>query len=308
MTSEIRLRPVAGDDLAAFAATATDPAHAGAVRFYVDDLLAKGAMRLEWCFLAEAAGDAVGRVAFWSMPGAAAPSDIVLLDLPWAAPEAPAIGTAILGQAAALARSLGAAALGHVLDTPMQAPQWQAEPERRRALLSGHGFAIRRETLRFELDAGTPVRPPAGDLVFRSLAEVGEAAFRAATDRVNVGTLDRRAGEGEEDVFADLQTMEYDPAWWELAYAPDGALVGQVMPVVAPRMASIGHIGVVPEMRGRGHIDAMLARGSQTLLRIRRHPVIADTDTRNAPMAAAFRRAGWRGFATRTEFELPLKG
>lgn len=299
---DIRLRPIAESDLAAFAAT--DPAHAEAVRHYAEDLLGKGAMRLDWCFLAEQGGAPVGRIAFWALPGAAAPSDIVLFDLPWSAPEAEAIGAAMLGQAAQRARSLGARALGHVLDTPMQAPQWQAEPERRKALLAANGFEIRRETVRFEFDPTTPVPAPAGGLVFRSMAEVGEAAFRAATDRVTQGTLDRRIG--DDDIFADLQGLRHEPGWWELAYGPDGVLVGLVMPVLAPSMATIGYVGVVPERRGRGHVHALLARGTATLARIGRRPVRADADTRNTPMAEAFRRAGWREFAIRTEFERPL--
>jgi RimJ/RimL family protein N-acetyltransferase len=300
----IRLRPIAESELAAFAAAATDPAHAAAVHRYAEDLLAKGAMRLDWCFLAEQGGVPVGRIAFWALPGAASPSDIVLFDLPWSGQEA--IGAAMLQQAADRARSLGAAALGHVLDTPLQAPQWQAEPERRRALLAASGFEIRRETFRFELDPATPVPPPAGGLAFRSMAEVGEAEFRAATERVTEGTLDRRIG--DEDIFADAQGLQHEPGWWELAYGSDGALVGLVMPALAPSMATIGYVGVVPERRGRGHVHALLARGTATLARIGRWPVRADVDTRNIPMADAFRRAGWREFAIRTEFERPLAG
>jgi hypothetical protein len=306
VTTDVRLRPIADSELATFAATATDPAHAEAVHRYVDDLLAKGAMRRDWCFLAEWNGAPVARIAFWTLPGATIPSDIVLFDLPWSAPEAEAFGASMLRRVADRARALGAPALGHVLDTPVQAPQWQAEPERRRALLTASGFEIRRETVRFELDPGTPVPPPADGLVFRSMAEVGEAAFRAATERVSVGTLDRRIG--DEDNFADMQGLQHEPGWWELAYDPDGALVGLVMPALAPSMATIGYVGVVPEQRGRGHVHALLARGTATLARIGRWPVKADADTRNTPMADAFRRAGWREFAIRTEFERPLAG
>ncbi|MFE0759378.1 hypothetical protein ACFW16_35870 [Inquilinus sp. NPDC058860] len=306
MTTDIRLRPIADSELAVFAATATDPGHVEAVRRYVDDLLGKGAMRREWCFLAERNGAPLGRIAFWTLPGAASPSDIVLFDLPWRMPDAESVGASMLRRMADRARSLGAGALGHVLDTPLQAPQWQAEPDRRRSLLTGNGFAIRRETVRFELDPGTPVPPPADGLVFRSMAEVGEAAFRTASERVTAGTLDRRIG--DDDIFADLQGMQHDPGWWELAYGPDGALVGLVMPAAAPSMATIGYLGVVPEQRGRGHVHALLARGTATLARIGRWPVKADADTRNAPMVNAFRRAGWREFAIRTEFERPLAG
>jgi hypothetical protein len=259
VTTDVRLRPIAESELATFAATATDPAHAEAVHRYVDDLLARGAMRRDWCFLAEWNGAPVARIAFWTLPGATIPSDIVLFDLPWSAPEAEAFGASMLRRVADRARSLGVGALGHVLDTPQQAPQWQAEPERRRALLTASGFEIRRETVRFELDPGTPVPPPAGELVFRSMAEVGKAAFRAATDRVSEGTLDRRIG--DEDIFADAQGLQHEPGWWELAYDPDGALVGLVMPALGDdrlcrRGAGAAGAGPCPCAAGARHGDA----------------------------------------------------
>lgn len=68
---------------------------------------------------------------------------------------------------------------------------------------------------------------------------------------------------------------------------------------------SIGYIGVVPEHRGRGYVNGLLASGTSTLLRITDGLAIcADTDVSNTPMAAAFERAGWRRFATRREFEI----
>ena len=70
-------------------------------------------------------------------------------------------------------------------------------------------------------------------------------------------------------------------------------------------MTTIGYIGVVPSQRGRGYVDDLLARGTAIL----RHDVPdivirADTDLANAPMAAAFERAGYERFATRREYEL----
>jgi hypothetical protein len=64
-------------------------------------------------------------------------------------------------------------------------------------------------------------------------------------------------------------------------------------------------------MRGRGYVDDLLAAGTATLLAVRRgegneKPLRADTDVANAPMAAAFERAGWTRFAGRREYVMDL--
>jgi hypothetical protein len=45
--------------------------------------------------------------------------------------------------------------------------------------------------------------------------------------------------------------MERDPAWWELAFTTDDRLAGLVMPTRVTGAATIGYIGVAPEMRGK---------------------------------------------------------
>jgi GNAT superfamily N-acetyltransferase len=61
--------------------------------------------------------------------------------------------------------------------------------------------------------------------------------------------------------------MEYDPAWWELAFTTDDRLAGLVMPTQLPSAATIGYIGVAPEMRGKGYGEVLLVRGMATLLK-----------------------------------------
>ena len=116
---------------------------------------------------------------------------------------------------------------------------------------------------RFEFHTGE-ARLPSFDergLVFRSLIEVGEEAFKAALIRVSEGSLDRRTlvkpqqlgPEAEaHDTFDQLKSMEYDPAWWEIAFTMNDRLAGLVMPTRVPDAATIGYIGVAPEMRGKG--------------------------------------------------------
>ena len=93
----------------------------------------------------------------------------------------------------------------------------------------------------------------------------------------------------------------------ELAYdKPEGDLVGLIMPARNPTSPVIDYIGVVPERRGEGYVDDLLARGTATLLSAGAERIRADTDTANAPMADAFRRAGYAEFARRREYEAYL--
>jgi len=81
------------------------------------------------------------------------------------------------------------------------------------------------------------------------------------------------------------------------------------MPAEPPGFLTIFYVGVVPEMRERGYVNDLLAAGTATLLEARRKtdkPLIADTDVSNAPMAAAFERAGWTRFAGRQEYAVDL--
>ena len=317
----IQIRPIGAGELPAFVALA-GPEHADEQSAYVTDLIARGAMRTEWCFVAEDRGRLVGRYAFSTMPGLPHPDSIVLLDVPVDA-DADPVATELLAHALAGARAAGSGSLIYVLDEPPQWPQWQTDLERRARWFEAAGFRMRRATSRFELrptdpaPAADPVSsPPSPRLAFRTFDELGEPAFLDAIERVSAGSFDQytrdereRLGPQGEAVqtFEELRSMTYEPSWWELGFDADGGLVGLVMPARAPSFVTIGYIGVVPEQRGHGYVNDLLARGTATLLRVGGGQVIrVDTDVWNAPMAAAFERAGYHGFATRREFELRL--
>ena len=201
----------------------------------------------------------------------------------------------------------------HVIDAPPMQPQFQYHQERREEVLEGVGFVFRRETGRFEWRGGEPPTVPER-LSLRTLEEVGEEAFVDAMMEVSTGTLDREiqaeterlgARGAAREFFEDAQKVQHDPSWWRLAYALDGELVGLIMPAEPPAFLTIFYVGVVPGMRGRRYVDDLLTAGTATLLEARsrdERPLIADTDVSNAPMAAAFERAGWARFAGRREF------
>ncbi|WP_246635223.1 GNAT family N-acetyltransferase [Actinoplanes hulinensis] len=80
--------------------------------------------------------------------------------------------------------------------------------------------------------------------------------------------------------------------WWRVATLPGGDPVGFVIPAHNGYNPIIAYIGVLPEHRGRGHIDDLLAEGTRLLAGQDVPRIRASTDLGNAPMAAAFARAG----------------
>jgi ribosomal protein S18 acetylase RimI-like enzyme len=272
-------------------------------------MIEPGAMRPEWCFVTEEDGQWIGRGAAWTLPRVGRPLDLVLLDLPF---EDQPLARRILEQFIPALRALDATDLGYVLDDPSQALQWQYKAAERHDLLVGTGWTMIRETHRWERVDGDDVLATQ-PLVFRSLSEVDDEAFIEVVEQISAGSLDRRIDSDREQhgpseaarrEFHDLQDMDYEPHWWELAYTPSGELVGMVMPTGSPTFGTIGYIGVVPEQRGHGYGDALLARGTATLRKAGYERLVCDTDVANVPMANAFRRANYTQFGTRREYRL----
>ncbi len=270
----MRTRPIRAQALDLFVESAGPPDHRKEVEQYLESMFAAGSMRPEWCFFAEEEGCPIGRVAFWTLPGAEKPFALVLLDVPWEEDRL-GVGIRLLGDVLDEARRLGAGEIEHVVDAPPMGPQFQHGPEKRVGLLRRVGFALRRETDRFRWRGEGP--PAAfGRLSPRALEEVDEDAFVDAMRRVSEGTLDReirgeREGLGPQgaarDFFEDARRIKHEPSWWRLAYdGRSGYLAGVVMPAEPPGFLTLFYAGVVLEIRGRGYVDDLLATGTATLL------------------------------------------
>jgi ribosomal protein S18 acetylase RimI-like enzyme len=305
----ITLRAIDPDELDAFAALGVRPERVASVRDYLERMLSQGAMRRAWLFLADDGGQIAGRVAFWTLPGHDVPHDLVLLDL---VAEDTAVGAEIVGLALEEMRRLGAEAAGYVLDDPPAPPQWQDGVPWRVAALERNWFSVWRQTQRFRREPLAPRESP-GRLRFRTLPEVGEAAFIAAVERVSTDTPDaiiagmrreRGAAAAAHAFYGMIAEVSHEANWFELAYDAGDALFGLIMPTAIPSAGTIGYIGVVPEQRGQRYVDDLLARAETTLHHAGLDRIVADTDLTNAPMAAAFRRAGYDAFGTRREFRL----
>lgn len=100
----------------------------------------------------------------------------------------------------------------------------------------------------------------------------------APLQRINVGTLDAHARRDLDHhgptvaARVQLDDMSWMPAprsWWRTASTPGGELVGLVVPSRNYEFPVIGYIGVVPEQRGHGYVDDLLAEGTAVLARPR---------------------------------------
>lgn len=315
----ITVRRIPSEDLPAFLAFPDHPASVrNDIAAYLDKMFTQGAMRQDWCFVLEVQGKIAGRLAFWTLPGSKQATDLVLWELPWKETECVSLGSHFLHEVFTLMAGNLSEKIGYVLDSPSSPPHWQMDPQERRNVLEALGFRISRETNRFEWHApiettAIPSNEAHDPIAYRSLPEVGEAAFVDAIMRVSQFTHDQQITEERlekgplaqaQEMFQDLQQMKYEPEWWQLAYTAKNELIGFLMPTVSPTFATIGYIGVLPEQRGHGYIDRLLKQATDVLVQAGETYIRADTDIKNTPMAKAFLRAGYQQFASRQEFSL----
>lgn len=155
---------------------------------------------------------------------------------------------------------------------------------------------------------------PSKRLLFR--AEHDDEVFISLFRRVLEGTLDatsrkEAAAMGAEtqarrDVAFYQEKMAGERSWWRVAETPDGEVVGFGIPSRNTEFPVVGYLGVLPEHRGHGYGDDMLAEITRILATEAGAVVIrADTDLENRPMAAAFERVGYRNIASHLVLSAP---
>jgi RimJ/RimL family protein N-acetyltransferase len=267
--------------------------------------------RPEWTWVARRGGRVVARAAWWGGPDDDRPYAVDWFDL-GAEDDRVAIGAALLRAAhedgAVRADHDGTLAQFHMF----LPPDWRdrddvrtaAEDRVAAAEQAGLSFFVERLRIEWTSDASVPER--SDRLRFGPVPD--DPALLELLERINVGTLDAHARRDiEQDGPAaaartQLEGMAWMPAprdWWLVGTTPDGETVGLVMPSRNYEAAAIGYIGVVAEHRGHGYVDDLLAEGTALLAAEGADLIRADTDTGNAPMAAAFARAGYRVVARR---------
>jgi RimJ/RimL family protein N-acetyltransferase len=149
-------------------------------------------------------------------------------------------------------------------------------------------------------DDGAPVEAP-NRLTFHTVDEVGREHFRDVLAGVGEATLDRndfyyRSHMDPLDWGSVYMTYLREDAapMWLVARLPGGEPIGfvAVSRFDEPDTATIAYIGVLPDHRGNGYIDDLLATGTAVAQRRGFSSILSDVDTLNAPMMAAMERAG----------------
>ncbi|MFF8916281.1 GNAT family N-acetyltransferase [Streptomyces sp. NPDC015032] len=275
----------------------------------VEDL-ESGRRRPEWMWVALRGERVVARIAWWSRDGGTPQFlDIFDLDDSLPEPERGEAGLRLLEAATSAVVPAGAPRPEYGRYVPSD---WREDPaardvvEARIRVMERSGARMLVERLRLEWRAGTPVPADSGRLRFRPVE--GREDLLALMTPVMEGTLDAH---GRADLESGLGTREaaekhYDEElagyatpreWWRIAELPDGGPVGFVIPARNDYNPIIAYIGVLPDWRGHGYIDDILAEGTRVLAaqegteRIR-----AATDLGNVPMAKSFERLGYVNF------------
>jgi RimJ/RimL family protein N-acetyltransferase len=160
------------------------------------------------------------------------------------------------------------------------------------------------ERLRLEWRPGTPVAALSGRLTFRpvrgadELIELMTLVLDGTLDAYSRADLTRMsAGQAAREQYQnELERYASPHEWWRIATLPGGEPVGFVIPAHNGYNPIIAYLAVLPAHRGRGYIDDVLAAGTSLLAAQNVPRIRAATDVGNAPMAAAFARAGYVTF------------
>ena len=284
--------------------------------------LGTGEYRPEWTWVAEVSGDVRGAAIWWGRADDTRPD---VLDCVLAAPglprdQRPEVAGGLLARAhATFRRGSSRTDPAYHMFLP---PDWRSRRDvtaalswRWQAALAA-GLTEELERLRFVWYPGQGIpEPQPGRLVFRR--EPDDEVFAELFRRVLTGTLDATtrntaaavgaAASARADVVFYRDRMRGDRGWWLVASTPDGEPVGFSVPSRNSDVAVVGYIGVLPEHRGRGYIDEILAETTRVLVTEAGAGVIhADTDLANRPMAAAFERAGYVNTSRRVVLSAPI--
>jgi RimJ/RimL family protein N-acetyltransferase len=187
-------------------------------------------------------------------------------------------------------------------------PEYMVGSAVRRAVFEAAGLPLFQEKEGFLWTPDdSPPPPNERRLTFRPITETGREVYARSMSRCTEGTLDRqdryyaglvgRDGWGPE--MLGYLTDE-DASSWLLAFDPADEIVGYVALGAFDEAGrgTIMHVGVLPEHRGHGYIDELLAACNEAALRRGFDRVLSDVDVLNEPMMAAMERAGHHAAAT----------
>jgi RimJ/RimL family protein N-acetyltransferase len=265
--------------------------------------LADGRRRPEWLWIALRGDRVVARAGWWSRVGDQYPLLMDIFDIDGDADD----GVRLLKTALSAVVPAGATPPEYGRFLP---PDWRHHHHMRRAVdarigaLERVGARLFVERLRLEWRPGTPVPEPNGRLAFRPAR--GSDELIELMTLVLDGTLDAHSRDdltrmtpseaAQEQYHNELDRYTSPHEWWQIATLPDGEPVGFVIPAHNGYNPIIAYLGVVPAHRGHGYVHEVLAAGTRQLASQNVPRIRAATDIGNAPMAAAFARAGYVNF------------
>lgn len=305
----VAFRAVTEDDREALLAFSTEEpvAWIGPDRYRAES--ATDHFRPEWSWLAVRDGRPVARALWWGGADAAAPST---LDDLLVAPDvtdddrvAIAAGLITAGTTAFGAQPewiVDVAVDWHDDPAAVAAVSWRTAAAR----AAGLGRATERVSVAWTPNRGVPVP---SSLRFRT---GDDDEFVDLFARVAVGSLDAHTRASVEDLGTrgaaadDLEFYRSLPGsrdGWRVALDPAGLVVGFVLATRTAYDAAISFIGVLPQHRGRGVVDGLLAEGLRVHAADGEPRVVGTTDAANTPMRRAFERAGFVVTKRRMVFE-----
>jgi RimJ/RimL family protein N-acetyltransferase len=269
----------------------------------IGDDLAAGRRRPEWLWLALRGDRVVARAGWWSRAGDRHPLLMDVFDIDADTED----GVRLLKTALPAVVPAGVTPPEYGRFLPAD---WRDHEHVRRAVddrvaaLERVGAKLFVERLRLEWRPGTPVAELSGRLSFRVVRNPGELIELMTL--VLDGTLDAHGRDdltrmtpgqaAQEQYHSELERYASPHEWWRIATLRDGEPVGFVIPAHNGYNPIIAYLGVVPAHRGHGYIHDVLAAGTSVLAAQDVPRIRASTDVGNAPMAAAFARAGYITF------------
>ncbi|GAB7188542.1 dihydrofolate reductase family protein [Kitasatospora sp. Ki12] len=281
---------------------------------YLEEL-GEGMYRPEWTWIAEQDGRVVARALWWGQASSEHPVALDCLHVDPSVADRAAVGAELIGAGLRAFAEQGAARPPlYNLTLPTG---WREDPavvaaadwRRDAALAAGLTDVVERLRLEWTPEAGLPAG--SGRLVF---TEGTDEEFLDVFRRIAVGSLDAETRRNVALMGAEAAAQEEvdfylgcpgERSWWRLARTPDGAVAGLALPSATPYNRNVGYLGVVPELRGQGYVDDVLAEITRVQVEAGAELITATTDTDNAPMAAAFARAGYRVAQTRLVWSVP---
>lgn len=302
-----RVRPGELDAMLAFRTTTGVPL-IGRERYLRE--LDEGMYRTDWSWVATSGRDIVGRALWWGPSGASSPSALDCLFVDDALDRPAPIAASLLDAGHAAFRANDP--LGALPEYHLELPNgWRGDPSSatavawrlRAAARAGLGATIERR--RFEWVDGWPLPERRARLRF---LPAGDGAFLAAFRRVAEGSLDlhtlrevaaRGPAAQAADDLAFYSSLPGRRDGWRLAFDRGDAVIGLIIPSRSAYDASVSYLGVVPEARGHGYVDDLLAEITHVHAGAGSPRITGTTDATNRPMLAAFDRAGYRATSTR---------